>query len=237
MKEFFLRCDDVTAPDRAFLRVYGLVKAAGLPLSCAVIPAGAVPELAAFLRREAAAGARVETLEHGLAHAEHSGNRYLKHEFGPSRAYAVQRADMAEGRRLMRVLFGRLFTPVFVPPFHIFNSDTLRAAAALRIRAVSASRMPPGPRPPGLVFLPTRVTVNEYDLQLRPRPLDADLLRSRTLAALREKGPAGIYFHHADLRAADLKVFSSYLALLAGLRDRGLAAFRTCGELIKKRAV
>jgi len=97
MKTFFLRCDDVVRPDRAFLRVFGLLAGLGLPLSCAVIPAGAGKALAAFFRRQKALGAGVEALQHGLSHSEHSGNRYLKHEFGPSRVYGEQLADLAEG--------------------------------------------------------------------------------------------------------------------------------------------
>ncbi len=234
MKEFFLRCDDVTAPDAAFRRAWRLIRAAGLPLSCAVIPAAAGEPLVRFLAGEAAAGARVEALQHGFSHAEHSGNRYLKHEFGPSRPYALQLADMAAGKKLMRRLFGKLFTPVFVPPFHACNTDTLKAAAALRLRGVSSSRLPPGGAPGGLAFLRTRVTVNEYDLRLEPRPVDAALLKSRTLAAIREKGPAGIYFHHADLNAAGLKAMKDYFSFLKELEGRGLAAFRTCAELLRR---
>lgn len=234
MKYFFLRCDDVTGPDRAFARVCALLRGLGLPLSCAVIPAAARPGLPAFFRRQRAAGLRLEPLQHGLSHAEHAGNRYLKHEFGPSRTYAEQRADLARGRALLRRLFGAA-PAVFVPPFHACNSDTLRALKALRFRALSASRHPEG-LPRGLAFLPTRVTVNEYDLSLRPRPLDPRLLKSRTLAAIKEKGPAGIYFHHADLSEKDFKVFAGYAAFLKDLEARGLAKFVLCSELLKRPA-
>ncbi len=234
MKTFFLRCDDVTKADPAFRRVCGLLKAAGLPLSCAVIPAKAGPGLASFFRAETAAGARLEALQHGLSHTGHSGNRYFKHEFGPSRPYQAQRADIAAGKKLMRKLFGRT-APVFVPPFHVYNLDTLKALAALGFKGISASRrLEPLPR--GLSFLGTRVTVNEYDLELKPRPLSLKLLRSRTLAAIREGGgPAGIYFHHADI-GKDFKIFSEYVSFLKTLEDRGLARFALCSELLKKRA-
>lgn len=235
MRTFFLRCDDVVKPDPAFLRVFRLFKAAGLPLSCAVIPALAGPALASFLRAEAAAGTRLEALQHGLTHAEHSGNKYLKHEFGHSRSYKTQRADIAEGKKLMGKLFGKLSKPVFVPPYHVYNSDTLKALSALGFKGISASR-PLKPLPRGLAFLGTRVTVNEYDLKLKPRPLSLAVLRSRTVGALREgKGAAGIYFHHSDLKGKDLKVFSKYVSFLKALEDRGLARFFLCSELLKKR--
>lgn len=232
MKTFFLRCDDVVKPDRAFLRVFRLLDGLGLPLSCAVIPAATGAPLAAFFRRARAAGAGIEALQHGYDHSEHAGNRYLKHEFGPSRGLALQKADLAAGRKLMLKFFGR--TPrIFVPPFHAYNSDTLKALKAARFSALSASRPPEKPVA-GLAFLPTRVTVNEYDLALKPRPLDLRLLKARTLAAIKEKGPAGIYFHHADLGQKDFGVFSVYAAFLADLRDRGLAAFSLCSALIKR---
>lgn len=229
MKIFFLRCDDVTRPDRAFSRLADLLRDAGLPLSCAVIPARAGAPLAAFLK-----GRRAEALQHGLSHAEHGGNRYLKHEFGPSRPYAAQRRDMAAGKKLMKTLFGKTFTPVFVPPFHAYNSDTLRALGALGLRALSASKRPEK-LPKKLAFLGTRVTVNEYDLRLKARPLDLKLLKSRTLAAVKEKGPAGVYFHHADIKGRDLAVFSEYVSFLKDLERRGLARFSLCREILKKR--
>lgn len=236
MKIFFLRCDDVVKPDRAFLRAAGLLQKLGLPLACAVIPAGAGAALAAYLRRAAAAGARLEALQHGYRHAERAGNKYLKHEFGPSRSLAEQRADIAAGKALMRKLFGSLSKPVFVPPFHAYNSDTLKALKALGFRALSASRRLEAPLPRGLAFLPTRVTVNEYDLNLAPRPLNLKLLKSRTLAAVKEGGPAGIYFHHADFSAEDFKIFSDYAVFLKDLETRGLARFVLASEIIKKPA-
>ena len=236
MKTFFLRCDDVVRPDRAFLRVFRLLKAAALPVSCAVIPALAAPSVAAFFRAETAAGTRLEALQHGLSHAEHSGNKYLKQEFGPSRSYKEQRADIAGGKKLMKKLFGK-GSPVFVPPFHLYNSDTLKALASLGFKAISASRKLKEPLPRGLAFLGTRVTVNEYDLELNPRPLSLSLLKSRTLAALREgSAPAGIYFHHADLKAEDLGVFADYVSFLKALEKRGLARFFLASEIIKKHA-
>lgn len=234
MKTFFLRCDDVVKPDRAFLRIFRLLKAAELPLSCAVIPALAQPALASFFRAETAAGTRLEALQHGLSHAEHSGNRYLKQEFGPSRSYKEQRTDIAAGKKLMRKLFGKS-APVFVPPFHLYNTDTLKALVSLGFRAISASRRTKEPLPRGLAFLGTRVTVNEYDLELKPRPLSRSLLKSRTLAALKEgSGPAGIYFHHADIKGKDFGIFAEYLSFLKALEKRGLARFVLPSEIIKR---
>jgi hypothetical protein len=234
MTTFFLRCDDVTAPDAAFRRMAALLLKAELPLSCAVIPALAGRELASFLGARAAAGARLEALQHGLSHAEHAGNRYLKQEFGPARTYQEQYEDIAAGKKLMRGLFGRLSRPVFVPPFHAYNSDTLKALASLKFKGVSASRLPEGRLPRGLVFLGTRVTVNEYDLRLKPRALDLRTLKSRTLAAAKGKGPAGVYFHHADIKGRDFRVFSDYVAFLKDLERRGLARFSLCSELVKR---
>ncbi len=235
MKLFFLRCDDVTKPGRAFLRVFGLLKSAGLPVSCAVIPAQAGQALAAFFRAETAAGARLEALQHGYSHAEYAGNRYLKHEFGPSRLYKEQRGDIAAGKRLMKKLFGKISKPVFVPPFHIYNSDTLKALASLKFKAVSASRPLKEPLPRGLAFLGTRVTVNEYDLGLKPRPLSLGQLKSRTLAAIREGGgPAGIYFHHEDIKWKDFGIFSEYISFLKNLESRGLARFVLASETIRR---
>ena len=233
MKTFFLRCDDVTKPDPAFLRVFKLLKAADLPVSYAVIPAQAGAGLAAFFRSEAAGGARLEALQHGFSHAEHSGNKYLKHEFGPSRSYGTQRADIAAGKKLMGKLFGKFSKPVFVPPFHVYNSDTLKALARLGFKGISASRRLKSAQAGAPVFLGTRVTVNEYDLELKPHRLSLSLLKARTLAALREGNkPAGIYFHHADIKGKDFKIFADYISFLKKLGTRGLARFVLVSEIL-----
>jgi hypothetical protein len=80
------------------------------------------------------------------------------------------------------------------------------------------------------------VTVNEYDLRLKPRPLDLKALKARTLAAVREKGAAGVYFHHADLKGKDFGVFSDYVSFLGELERRGLARFSLCSKLLKRSA-
>ena len=76
--------------------------------------------------------------------------------------------------------------------------------------------------------------MNEYDLRLKPRPLDLKALKARTLAAVRERGAAGVYFHHAALRGKDFGIFSDYVFFLKELERRGLARFSLCSALLKR---
>ncbi len=220
MKALFLRDDDAAAATPEFRRLFAFLAAEKLPTVYAVIPALAEPPLVRLLKGRGA-GRLWETAQHGLAHRDHAGNRFLRQEFGAARPYARQLADIREGAAIMKKKFGRFFAPVFVPPFHNYNSDTARAAGEAGLKALSASRYNPALRGAGLRFFGTDVAVNGYGLDLKPRPLDAAALKARTLEALRAPGPTlGVYFHHDHL--GDMAAFGSYVLFLKDLCGRGL---------------
>lgn len=222
-KLVFLRDDDAAAAGPDFLRLFRFLTAEKLPAVYAVIPALARPSLVRLLKGHPGAGSLFEVAQHGLAHKDHGGNRFMRQEFGPARSLTEQLSDMRTGRRLMRKNFGGLFVPVFVPPFHTYNSDTVKAAAAAGLKAFSASKPSPALKGAGLAFLRTQVAVNDYDLDLRPRPLGLERLKAKTIEALKAPGrTAGVYFHHGHIRGNDFGTFRAYALFLKALAGRGL---------------
>lgn len=230
-KLLFLRDDDAAAATPEFLRLFNFLNEEKLPAVYAVIPALAEPGLVRRLKGRGA-GRLFETAQHGLRHKDHAGNRFMRQEFGPARPYARQFADIKAGADLMKKKFGRFFAPVFVPPFHTYNSDTALAAAAAGLKALSASRFNPALRGAGLKFFGTDVAVNSYGLDLRPRPLDLPKLKADTLAALRAPGHTlGVYFHHDHL--GDFEAFRNYILFLKDLCGKGLLEPVLFSKLLK----
>lgn len=234
-KQLFLRDDDAAAAAPAFLRMFRFLSSEKLPAVYAVVPALVSPALVRFFKSRPGGGILFEAAQHGLRHVDHCGNRFMRQEFGPARTLPEQLADMRAGRDLMRKNFGRLFVPVFVPPFHTYNSDTVKAAAAAGLKGLSASKPSPALRGSGLAFLRTRVDVNEYGLDLRPRPLSLERLKTKTVEALKAPGgTVGVYFHHAHITGKDFEVFRAYAAFLKALAGRGLLEPVLFSALLKK---
>ena len=120
---FWWRDDDATRPGPALDRLVSVAE--GIPLSLAVIPAGATPELASFV--DGVPGTAV--LQHGYAHANHAPPGVKKAEFGAHRPLPAMLAEITAGRERLAGLFGSRFLPVFVPPW---NRVADSVAGALR---------------------------------------------------------------------------------------------------------
>ncbi|MCX5785591.1 MAG: polysaccharide deacetylase family protein [Elusimicrobia bacterium] len=230
IKKFYLRDDDAGAANARFMKTFRLLKAEGMAASYAVIPAELKENLVGFLKAEARAGTVFEVLQHGWTH-KNRGSRWLRQEFGNLAPAAAQKQDILKGFKLLKKNFGKLFTPVFVPPFHVYNIDTLRAAKAAGLKGFSASkRIPAGGR--GLFFITANIDVNVYAPDGRPMPLNLERLKQKTINRLKSRGDICAYFHHDTFDAANFAVFKAYLSFLEALRARGLIEFSLFKEAI-----
>ncbi|MGH9935504.1 MAG: DUF2334 domain-containing protein, partial [Blastocatellia bacterium] len=140
----FFRDDDVDEDEAALRRLLQLFLRRGAPINLGVIPGrltAAGGELLAQSVR--AAPALLELNQHGWRHINHESGRERgsrKCEFGPSRTYAEQLADIAQGQARMTEAFGPYWFPVFIPPGNRCTEDTYRALDQLGFRALSAIR-------------------------------------------------------------------------------------------------
>src|SRR5262249_56130448 len=105
-----------------------------------VIPGRLTAACAEWLAQSiGAAPATLELNQHGWLHLNHE-REGRKCEFGPSRTYAEQLADVAQGRERMTEAFGPDWFPAFIPPWNRCTEDTYRALDHLGFRALSAKR-------------------------------------------------------------------------------------------------
>src|SRR5262245_15630932 len=111
----FFRDDDVDEDEATLRRLLRLFLQRTRPNKLGVIPGRRKAECAELLAHAAgAAPAMLELNQHGWLHLNHE-REGRKCEFGPSRTYAEQLADVAQGRERMTEAFGPDWFQVFIP--------------------------------------------------------------------------------------------------------------------------
>src|SRR5262244_1270877 len=97
----FFRDDDVDEDEATLRRLLRLFLGRETPINLGVIPGRLTAACAELLAESAgAAPAALELNQHGWLHLNHE-RKGRKCEFGPSRTYAEQLADVAQGRERM----------------------------------------------------------------------------------------------------------------------------------------
>ena len=128
------RDDDAGTATAALDRLVRI--ADGVPLTLAVIPAAAGPELAAWRELAAERGHRLGIIQHGWQHRDHAGNG-KKSEFPAGRSGPAAADDLAAGRQRLVGLFGAAALPVLAPPWNRFDDSLLRLLPEAGIAALS----------------------------------------------------------------------------------------------------
>src|SRR5215813_11805038 len=102
----FFRDDDVDEDEATLRRLLRLFLERNAPVNLGVIPGRLTAACAELLARSlAAAPALLELNQHGWRHDNHE-REGRKYEFGASRTYAEQLADVAQGQARMTEAFG-----------------------------------------------------------------------------------------------------------------------------------
>src|SRR5215475_3194338 len=136
----FFRNDDVDEDEAPLRRLLGLFLGRNTPVNLGVIPGRLTAACAGLLARSAgAAPALLELNQHGWRHDNYE-REGRKCEFGASRTYAEQLADVAQGQARMTEAFGPNWSPVFIPPWNRCTEETRRAIDQLGFRALSAKQ-------------------------------------------------------------------------------------------------
>ena len=136
-----------------------------------------------------------------------------KCEFGPSRAAAAQRRDIAAGRRTLADLLGPAVDPIFTPPWNRCTAVTAACLAELGFAALSREARAEPFGVPGLAELPVHLDWFAHRKGVRLAPAE---LAGRLADAIRAGGPVGVMLHHAIMDAAEMRRAGELLALLAG---------------------
>jgi peptidoglycan/xylan/chitin deacetylase (PgdA/CDA1 family) len=214
---FWLRDDDAQAPTAALERLLDLC-AGRVPLTLAVIPAGAGAALADRL----AGAAGVSVAVHGWSHANHARPWEKPQELGDHRPAGAVAGELARGLARLEALFGGRALPLLVPPWNRVAPGVL---AALRgFRAVSVY----GPERPGpLPSVNVQVDVIDWRGDRGGRPDAA--LESEILARVAGGGAVGVMTHHLVHDAAAWGFVERLFALTCGHPG---AAWMTAADLM-----
>ncbi len=96
----------------------------------------------AWLKNLAAIHANaLEIHQHGFTHADYRvSTNETKYEFGPTRSFASQLADISQGATILRKEFGPHFVRVFSPPFGEYDDNTVSVLKQLPMEALTALR-------------------------------------------------------------------------------------------------
>lgn len=134
---FFLRDDDVDEDEASLRSLLKICLHHEMPVNLAVIP-GRLTESATALLNECVQQnpKLVELNQHGWLHLNHEGEG-KKCEFGLSRSFAEQFADIVAGQSKMNEAFGQNWFPAFVPPWNRCTAATATALDQLGFRALS----------------------------------------------------------------------------------------------------
>jgi hypothetical protein len=209
---FWWRDDDATRPGPKLDRLIAVTE--GIPLSLAVIPASAHPELA----RHIEANPGIAVLQHGFAHANHAPQGEKKAEFGAHRPLPEMLAEIVSGRERLTGLFGNRFRPVFVPPWNRIADSVADALGSCGIGHVSTFGRRRTVRPGsnchidivdwhgGRGFLgtaPVLETLISLLAERREQPADA-------------VEPIGILTHHRDHDEAGWRFLSQLASIVHG---------------------
>lgn len=224
----FFRNDDVDEAEATLRRLLGLFLERETPINLGVIPGRLTAECAELLARSvSAAPALVELDQHGWRHLNHE-REGRKCEFGPSRTYAEQLADIARGQAQMTEAFGPNWFPVFIPPWNRCTEETHRAIDQLGFRALSAKQgdfVVTGYR-----FKEISITLDLYRWKGGARLKSPEEIVDDLIAQLSRQQMVGVMLHH---KMMDEQAFSFLGSLLDTLAGRLAVRFHTFQSLLR----
>lgn len=224
----FFRDDDADEDVLPLRRLLQLFRQQQTPLNLAVIP-GRLTAAGRdrLLQAVEAAPELIELHQHGWLHLNHEPAG-RKCEFGPSRSFAEQLADLAQGQVRMTEAFGAHWFPAFVPPWNRCTDSTARALEQLGFRVLSRDSGGPVLANHRLAEIPVTLDLFRWrgGAQLRPAAelIEAFGQQAQTHATL------GVLLHH---KVMDDAAFAWVEQLLQVFRRFPVVHCQTLGQLVK----
>jgi hypothetical protein len=192
---FWWRDDDAGAVRPEAKRVLKLSSSHRIPISLAVVPEAAEPELFGLLHES------VAVLQHGTDHRNRAAAGEKKTEYPAAEPIETALARVSDGFGRLRAFAGARFFPVLAPPWNRLRKDLLQNLPALGIRGVSMY----GPRAsaepaPGLRQVNAHVDIVAW--RQGKRFIGEDQAIGLALKSLAVEEPLGWLTHHAAHDAA-----------------------------------
>lgn len=227
----FFRDDDVDEDEAPLRRLLELFLSRKIPINLGVIPGrltAAGVEL--LMQSVSAAPALVELNQHGWLHLNHE-REGRKSEFSPSRTYAEQLADIAQGQARMTEAFGANWFPVFIPPWNRCVEDTRRALDQLGFRALSAKQGSSALT--GYRFREISITLDLFNWRGGASLKPAEEIVDELIAQLSQQQTIGVMLHHKVMDDQAFTFLESLLDVLASHPSAGFHTFQSLLQLSK----
>jgi predicted deacetylase len=221
----FFRDDDVDEDEASLRRLLCLFVPRNIPLILGVIPANLTAAGIEFLNQFSAS---VELVQHGWQHINHELTG-RKCEFGASRSFDEQFADLSRGQARMNDAFGEHWFSAFIPPWNRCTEATHQALDQLGFRVLSKLRDKQAPLVSNSLQ-EISVTLDLYrwknGAQLKPKE---QLIQELTLQ-IQQDGRMGIMLHHKVMTD---EAFTFLARLLDELRQHSIVRFHRFQSLLQ----
>jgi hypothetical protein len=225
--DLFFRNDDVDEDERSLQTMLGLFHRYQVPLNLQVIPGRLTS--AAIVAIGKARNEKPDLFElnqHGWMHVNHE-RRGRKCEFGPSRSYDQQCADIERGRKVLEETFGSAFSPVFTPPWNRCTAETFRALDQLGFQALS--KIHGDSMACGYNFREISVTLDLYRWQGGAAMKPPNEFFDELISQMENLSRIGIMLHH---KVMDEKAYELLALLLGELCLSRMIKFHTFQSLL-----
>jgi predicted deacetylase len=225
----FFRDDDVDEDEATLWRLLRLFRERSTPINLGVIPGRLTAACVELLAESAGdSPAMLELNQHGWRHLNHE-REGRKCEFGPSRTYAEQLADIARGQERMTEAFGPNWFPVFIPPWNRCTEETRRALDQLGFRALSAKQG--SSVAAGYRFEEISITLDLYRWNDGARLKSPEEVVDDLIAQLSRQQAIGVALHH---KVMDEQAFSFLASLLDTFASHPAVRFHTFQSLLRQ---
>lgn len=206
--QFWWRDDDAAVVRPEAKRLLELASSSGIPVSLAVVPVSAEPELFQLLHDG------VTVLQHGTDHRNRAAPGDKKTEYPAAEPVQAAVARVSAGFRRLRELAGGRFFPVLAPPWNRVRKDLLEKLPAIGIRGLSMYGARASAEPaPGLRQVNTHVDIVAW--RERKQFVGESAALTQAMKSMAGEEPVGWLTHHAVHDAAAWE----FLERLFTLRD------------------
>lgn len=219
----FFRDDDVDADEPTLRRLLDLFAQKNVPVILGVIPAKLTSECVELLAQFSSS---IEIVQHGWQHVNHELTG-RKCEFGSSRSFDEQHADIAHGQARMNEAFATNWFPAFIPPWNRCTAQTHQALEQLSFRVLSQLRKDAPIT--GFSFQEISVTLDLFSWKEGTTLKPQEELLQAIIEQLSQPQIIGIMLHH---KVMNDEAFSFLEQLLDALRQSSNVRFQTFQTLL-----
>ncbi|MCI0387507.1 MAG: hypothetical protein MOB07_01880 [Acidobacteria bacterium] len=224
----FFRDDDVDEDESSLRTLLNVFLRHEIPINLEIIPARMTDSAAALLLLHHSQRSDLfELNQHGWQHVNHE-REGRKCEFGRSRSFDEQFADIASGKEVLEGAFGSAFSAVFTPPWNRCTTETFLALDQLEFQGLSKirDRMPVT----GYRFREISVTLDLYRWKSSVVMKTPEEFVGELISQMSELETIGIMLHHKVMDEAAFEL----LSLLLKEMDRSpVISFHTFQTLLK----